>query len=165
MRTIRKVRKDEQVFDNYGVVYAVNEIDERRMKLMHQYFFECRCVCCEGSWPLYDSIPKELSSAGIMCDECKGKAKAAKGCDKCANELDKVRMYQYQAQESLANFLFIKKQLVLTNVDTMKRVDTLFENWYNYLGILEKHKVKRPFQDFNNYQEALKQLLNLIYMK
>lgn len=165
VRTIRKVKKDEQVFDNYGVVYAVNDIDERREKLMHQYFFECRCICCEKSWPLYDSIPKDLGNAGITCDQCKKCEKAVKGCDKCANELDKVRMYQYQAQDSLANFLFIKKQLVLTNIDTMKRVDTLFENWYNYLAILEKHNVKRPFQDYNNYQEALKQLLNLIYMK
>lgn len=93
------------------------------------------------------------------------KKSAVKGCAKCENEMDHVRMYQYQSQDSLANFLFIKQKLTLTNVDTMKRIDTMFENWYNYLALLEKNKVKRPFQDYNNYQEALKQLLNLIYMK
>jgi len=116
-------------------------------------------------WPLYDGIPKDLAKAGVRCQECAKAKTATKGCAKCANELDHMRMMQYQAQEALANFLFIKQKLVLTNPETMKRVDGLFECWYNYLGLLEKHRVKRPFVDFNNYQEALKQLLNLIYMK
>lgn len=166
VRAIRKVNKGEQVFDNYGVVYAVNDYDERQSKLVEQYFFQCGCICCTDKWPMYDEIPKELSKAGVRCAECaKIKGAAVRGCAKCANELDHMRMVQYQAQEALSNFLFIKQKLVLTNADTMKRVDGLFECWYNYLGLLEKHKVKRPFVDFNNYQEALKQLLNLIYMK
>ncbi len=165
VRTIRKVIKGEQIFDNYGVVYAVNDYDERQSKLVDQYFFRCNCICCEEKWPLYEGIPKELNQAGVKCEDCLKKAVAAKGCGKCANELDNVRMVQYQAQEALGNFLFIKQKLLLTNADTMKRVDGLFESWYNYLGLLEKHKVKRPFVDYNNYQEALKQLLNLIYMK
>lgn len=148
VRTIRKVKKGEQVFDNYGTVYAVNDIGERNEKLVNQYFFECKCIGCDKNWPLYDELPKDLSKTDIV------------GAD-----LDLVRMYQYEAQNSLANFLMIKRKLDLTHIDTMKRVDSLFENWYNYLALLEKHKVKRPFQDYNNYQEALKQLLNLIYMK
>jgi hypothetical protein len=28
--------------------------------------------------------------------------------------------------------------------------------------LLETYKIKRPFKDFNNYQEPLKQCLNLI---
>lgn len=165
VRAVRKINKDEQVFDNYGVLYAVNDNDERNEKLLGQYFFQCNCIACDKRWPLYDEIPKELSKAGIICDECRKKKSAVKGCAKCENEMDHVRMYQYQSQDSLANFLFIKQKLTLTNVDTMKRIDTMFENWYNYLALLEKNKVKRPFQDYNNYQEALKQLLNLIYMK
>lgn len=165
VRTVRKVKNGEQVFDNYGALYAVNDIEERHEKLIGQYFFECKCVACEKNWPLYDQIPKELGKAGILCDGCHKKKQPEKNCDKCSNELDHVRMYQYQSQDSLANFLMIKQALRLTHVDTMKRVDSMFENWYNYLALLEKHKVKRPFIDYNNYQEALKQLLNLIYMK
>ena len=165
VRTIRKVKKDEQVFDNYGVVYAVNELEERKAKLMNQYFFECRCVCCLDHWPLYDSIPKDLKALGIKCNECKIKKTAVKNCSGCENEFDNLKMHQYQAESSLGNFLFIKKKLNLTDLNTMKQVDTMFENWYSYLQLLESHQIKRPFQDFNNYQEALKQLLNLIYMK
>lgn len=165
VRAIRKIKKGEQVFDNYGAVYAVNDIDERQTKLVEQYFFQCKCICCEDNWPLYEQIPTELNKAGISCEDCRKLKTPSKGCQKCANELDHVRMYQYQSQEALGNFLFIKQKLKLTNADTMKRVDGFFESWYNYLALLEKHGVKRPFVDFNNYQEALKQLLNLIYMK
>lgn len=122
-------------------------------------------MCCEEKWPLYDDIPKELNKISIFCEDCKNKQNKSKNCTKCANELDNLRMHQYQSQEKLANFLMIKQKLTLTNIDTMKRIDGMFETWYNYLNLLEKTKVKRPFQDYNNYQEALKQLLNLIYMK
>ncbi len=40
VRAIRRVAKGEQVFDNYGVVYAVNDYDERQSKLVGQYFFQ-----------------------------------------------------------------------------------------------------------------------------
>ena len=143
----------------------MNDFNERQEKLIDQYFFNCKCVCCENSWPLYDDIPKDLSKLDILCRECKNKKAKSKNCTKCANEMDNLRMHQYQSQERLANFLMIKQKLVLTNIDTMKRIDGMFETWYNYLGLLENNEVKRPFQDYNNYQEALKQLLNLIYMQ
>ena len=45
-------------------------------------------------------------------------------------------MHQYQSQERLANFLMIKQKLVLTNIDTMKRIDGMFETWYKVSSMI-----------------------------
>ncbi|RNA12725.1 SET and MYND domain-containing 4-like [Brachionus plicatilis] len=70
VRAVQNVKKGEEIYDNYGVLYAVNELKERRHKLKDQYFFECKCVPCRNDWPLYDKIESQLEMKNNLKTEC-----------------------------------------------------------------------------------------------
>ncbi|XP_065216551.1 SET and MYND domain-containing protein 4-like [Planococcus citri] len=57
LRAIQPIAKGQQVFDNYGVHYAVHSLENRRLKLKSQYYFHCVCTACKSDWPLYKDLP------------------------------------------------------------------------------------------------------------
>jgi hypothetical protein len=163
VRALRPVHKNEQIYDNYGVLYAVNDLDERREKLLEQYFFECKCAPCEDNWPLYDKIPHELSSNLVKCQTCR--VKKTPECTQCLSDLDNLNLLQLNAQQSLRTLLKFTGQTDLSNAQVETIVHDIYENYTKYLTALDLVKIKRPFQDYNNFEEAFKQLLNLINTK
>lgn len=165
VRAIQNVKQGEEIFDNYGVIYAVNEFEERQNKLKDQYYFECRCFPCEKNWPTYENIPSDFSQLDIKCLECRKGNSDAKECSKCLNELDFLKLNQLNAQQSLKSLLNFNSSINLSDKSIMNRVENIFDFYCKYLELLTWHKVKRPFQDFNNYEEALKQCLNVINLK
>ena len=167
VRAIRSIKKDEEIFDNYGVVYAVNTVEERREKLIEQYFFHCICEPCIKDWPRYAKIPTDLSLANFKCVECLSNPNLLKvgECPKCEIELDNLKLEQLAAQQSIKIMLQFNGNTRLDDDVIKNKVQNTFEIFCKYLKKLESYKIKRPFQDYNSYEEALKQLLNFIHMK
>ncbi|XP_012267599.2 SET and MYND domain-containing protein 4-like [Athalia rosae] len=50
------IEKGEQIYDNYGVHYALTVKSKRQQKLLEQFYFKCECEPCTEDWPLYDKI-------------------------------------------------------------------------------------------------------------
>ena len=167
VRAIRRIKKDEEVYDNYGAIYAVNDFGQRQEKLIEQYYFQCTCTACEQNWPLYAKIPSELNLSNFKCYSCLKDPNAKKSgeCSKCQIELDEVKLEQHAAQQSLKQLLLFNSSTDLANEQVVAKLEKIYETFCEYIGTLESRKIKRPFQDFNNYEEALKQCLNLIHMK
>lgn len=165
VRMIRNVNKNEEIYDNYGVVYAVNPSDERQEKLETQYFFTCRCQPCRQSWPLFDKIPNDMRAINLKCLDCKNDANAPRECSRCDNELDSVRVFQFLSEKAIGNLLCYRESIDLTETATQKKVALIYDSFCEYLQILDENKIKRPFRDVNDYQEALKQCINLIHLK
>lgn len=165
VRMIRNANKNDEIFDNYGVIYAVNPFDERYEKLVQQYFFTCRCRPCTLSWPLYEKIPSDITRINIICPECKTQGRATPGCSQCENELDSVRVFQFLSEKGLGNLLCFRDTVDLQEVQTQKKVALIYDSFCEYLQILDEYDIKRPFREINDYQEALKQCLNLVHMK
>ena len=46
----------EEILDNYGYHYAVMPREERQRKLQSQYYFQCGCVACRETWPVYTGL-------------------------------------------------------------------------------------------------------------
>ncbi|XP_023246232.1 SET and MYND domain-containing protein 4-like [Copidosoma floridanum] len=67
------IDKGAQIYDNYGIHYAVMDKYERREKLK-QFYFECECTACKKDWPTYE----KLTSFNIMSISNDKKKKIAK---------------------------------------------------------------------------------------
>jgi hypothetical protein len=165
VRAIRAIRANEEIYDNYGVIYAVNEPAERQSKLLEQYFFECRCRPCVDNWPLYDKLESVLNAANVACDSCKASGKKKKECDACTIELDNVKLVQLNAQMGLNALLKFNARMDLNEEKVELLIRDIYNYYCKYLQTLDAHRIKRPFREYNNYEEALKQLLNLINIK
>ncbi|XP_020711899.2 SET and MYND domain-containing protein 4-like isoform X2 [Athalia rosae] len=50
------IEKGEQIYDNYGVHYALSERSKRQKKLLEQFYFKCNCEPCTNDWPVYNKI-------------------------------------------------------------------------------------------------------------
>ena len=167
MRAIRAIKKDEEIFDNYGVVYAVNSVEERRDKLIEQYFFHCICEPCVRDWPRYAKIPSDLSLANFKCVACLSDPSSSRvgECAKCEIELDNLRLEQLAAQQCIKKLLLFNANSDLDDENTKSRIQEIYTTFCRYLQKLNAYKIKRPFQDYNSYEEALKQCLNFIHSK
>ena len=163
VRALQGCKSGQEIFDNYGVIYAVNEISERKQKLVEQYFFECSCEACEKKWPLYEALPAaQFDKLNIKCKECK---KSSKDCHACLAEMDNLKLLQYNAEQSLKGMLDLKQNFDIGDEVMVRKLQSGFENCCKYVKALEDFKVPRPFQDYNNNEEAIKQCLNLINLK
>lgn len=165
VRALQTIKKGEEIFDNYGVLYAVNELKERQEKLREQYFFECKCVPCSKDWPLYDKIESKLETLSIFCSECKKINEDIDECTGCLYEYDNFMLHHHNAQTALRNFLNINSDFDLNEKVVVTTIENIMNFFCIYLDLLYSHDVQRPFQDYNNYEEAIKQLLNLINIK
>ncbi len=165
VRAIRAIAKNEEVYDNYGVIYAVNELADRQKTLLDQYFFECRCKPCADNWPLFDKLEHVLHSSFVVCDACKSEKKRKTDCEACIAQLDNVKLLQLDAQMGLNALLKFNHRMDLSDPALEKFIKDIYGYYCKYLQALDTEKIKRPFRDYNNYEEALKQLLNLINIK
>ncbi len=165
LRTIKAIRKGEEVADNYGVVYAVQSKVERDAKLRPQYYFDCHCEACLSDWPLYPDIPSV--NPKWKCDNCSEPVDDVSDLDETAEastseiECHKCHVKQnikekaQQLQQSNDKYQKAFNQLLECNV-----VDTL-PVFIEHLSVLEKSVIK-PYRDINNCQETLKQTFSLL---
>lgn len=175
VHALRGCARGTECTDSYGVLYAVNELAERQSHLREQYFFECTCAACAQNWPTYDRLPVSvLDRTRIKCSKCRllesNKKERGEGggdaeCTNCIADLDNLKLLQFNSEQSLKAMLAFPKDIDLNNDDVMRKLDTGFGNYCAYIKALESFSVMRPFQDYNNNEEAIKQCLNLINLK
>ncbi|XP_076545393.1 protein-lysine N-methyltransferase SMYD4 isoform X2 [Osmia lignaria lignaria] len=58
------IKKDEQIFDNYGQLYAMVPKSMRQMELLKHYRFTCDCVACVENWPLFHELKSRKLNLG-----------------------------------------------------------------------------------------------------
>lgn len=66
----RPIKKDHQLFDNYGYHFGSVSKDRRQMELLKQYRFVCDCDACNNDWPY-------MTDLKISDRVCLNKAKKA----------------------------------------------------------------------------------------
>lgn len=68
VKTLREIKKDEEIFDSYGPQYLTELRQERITKLQTQYIFRCNCDSCSNDWPSYGNLRK--LPINYKCSSC-----------------------------------------------------------------------------------------------
>lgn len=163
LRAIKTIKAGEEILDNYGVLYATNEISDRRMKLRDQYFFDCDCEPCKFEWPLYDQIKDAMEYNKFICNTCQ---------EPIEDDIDSIKKDCCKKRLKMASIE--KSNLQKSKTDAQKALKSLFDSKFgfnlegacqaftSYLSLMDTYIETRPFRDYNNSQEALKQVFNLM---
>jgi len=70
VQTIKNIRKGEEICENYGPIFFHSPKDDRIQRLKSQYWFDCRCIPCEESWPLMHEMTDDILN--FRCPACNG---------------------------------------------------------------------------------------------
>ena len=170
VRAIKNIRMGQEISDNYGTLCALSIKAERHEKLRSQYYFTCSCNACEGDFPLYSDIPNTASpvfkcencltplqhmsdhTTGHVTDSSKGETAVCKECQLSYN----LAEMQAVLKASEDNYHKAMDALLL-KADAEGTLAVL----ESHLRLLEK-SVCRPWKDFNNCQEAMKQCFSIM---
>lgn len=158
VRTIKPVKKGEEISDNYGAVYAVHSLAERQEKLRPQYYFQCSCQACEENWPMYPEI--NYQKRIWKCSNCKAPLPLVNGdtrfvhCSAC-NMQENIDGKTRALESSEKNYELAFNKLLKGNIQEALPVFLV------HLQILDK-LLCRPWRDFNNCQEAIKQCFSIL---
>jgi len=158
---LKPLSPGEELLDNYGHHYALAGLEERRLGLLENYYFECGCLPCRypGRWPVLSelkSIPERL-----ICSDCAGREEILKMsgneslvCPHCATKFSRVKCNEELDMEIDA--FFIAHEQLLSN-DPLAAIPVL-ENCLTYFTA----HVQVPFIRINDTEETYKQALYLI---
>ena len=163
MKALSPIGKDEQVYDNYGVLYAVHDQAERQRKVQGQYYFQCLCTPCTQMWPEYPKLSYDEEPM-YKCVSCQTFITSADEmlCDNCDASFDKVTVDNQlaKAKQTLdkhLSSLFCENLSLMTRSSLKDKVRT-FETYSQLVNTL----VFRPYKSLNDCQEALKHLYGLL---
>ncbi|XP_034245426.1 SET and MYND domain-containing protein 4-like [Thrips palmi] len=153
LRAIRPIQQGEEILDNYGYHHALHTVDERRSQLSKQYFFHCSCEACLGSWPSYKDQP--TTNPVFRCNECGSPIK--KGQDPQCTCGAIIDMGELELNLAKSSKLFRE---TLASVWSGKHRKIVPDSLLEHLTLLAK-TVKRPWREFSECQETIKQCLSL----
>eukprot|EP00111_Clytia_hemisphaerica_P004260 TCONS_00012164-protein len=134
VRALKHISKGQEIIDNYGFLYAVEEKHERQLHLLDQYYFKCQCLPCNENWPLYSELVDDLP---VFKD---------------LNDLEVVTYFSENWQMKFQDAM----ESVLKGQDIAKHQEFLL----NYLDLLTC-KAKLPTIHVNNCQEIVKLCFSL----
>jgi len=153
-RAIRLIRSGEEVSDNYGAVYAVQDREERQEKLSPQYFFTCACEPCRQDWPLYPDIPAQASPVW-KCEACTEVIpNNCDVCSKCETRHDRPALLATLKKSNKAYDAAFESLMSCKVKDAIPAFTA-------HIAFLERHVVL-PWQPYNNCQETLKQCYSIL---
>lgn len=157
-RAIRFIRRGEEIADNYGALCALSTRLERNAHLSSQYFFECSCEACVKNWPQYFDIPNEVPV--MKCKSCRGPVFVPMNgltdravCSDCQREQDIT--HNIVCLKHSGDIFQGALQKVLRGEDLLESLPLLL----GHLRLLED-TVCRPWREYNDCQEAIKQIYN-----
>ncbi|CAB4068177.1 unnamed protein product [Lepeophtheirus salmonis] len=58
----KTIKKGEEVFENYGMMYTMKEKEERQLILKKHYKFDCHCPACNENWSTTATMKQRISS-------------------------------------------------------------------------------------------------------
>lgn len=157
VRAIRNISKGSEVLDNYGALCALTPTEARRNKLAPQYFFTCHCLACTDDYPQYNDIPSEMPV--FKCDNCAGPVFLPIDhkydivpCSFCKHN-HALRPRLSSLSQSDETYRLAMKDVLLSSCDNIDQSIIFLEN---HLTLMDR-LLCRPWRDFNDCQEALKQ--------
>lgn len=132
---VRTIPAGDEILDNYGYHYAVMPREERQRKLQGQYYFQCGCIPCRETWPVYTGLATAaVPLPGTQPDQAK----------------QIIADYNKSAKQYKKAF-----ELVLAG----KFGDAL-PNLLEHLSFIDKN-ITRPMREYNDCQEAVKQCFSV----
>lgn len=157
VRAIRNIPKGSELLDNYGALCALTPTAERRQKLEGQYFFTCHCQACTDDYPQYLDLPTDTPV--FKCDKCQGPVfLPLKGgysdvqCSCCLHPHDITPRIGKLGQSDEQYRMAMMDVLTSSCKNLEENIATLEE----HLQLMDK-VLCRPWRDYNDCQEALKQ--------
>lgn len=157
VRAIRNIPKGTELLDNYGALCALTPTSDRRKKLESQYFFFCNCQACIDDYPQYLDLPTDTPV--FKCDKCGGPVfLPLKGgysdvpCSFCQLRHDIAPRIGLLGQSD--EIYRMAMMDVLTS--SCKNLDENIATLEGHLQLMDK-VLCRPWRDYNDCQEALKQ--------
>ena len=163
VRAIKNIRSGHDISDNYGALSAVSAKPERRNKLKSQYYFTCQCRACGEDFPLYSEIPSTASPV-YKCENCCTPLNLVDSSkDRELSVVCSGCQCSYNLSEMTA-MLKASTDLYQQAMDTLlikADVKGTLSVFVSHLRLLEK-LVCRPWKDYNNCQEAIKQCYSIM---
>ena len=157
VRAIRNIPKGVEIFDNYGALYPLTSCAERREKLSKQYYFMCNCLACQDDYPLYFDTPSEVPV--FKCDNCCGpvfvpvRERPDKAeCSSCKKPQD-ITVKLAMLAKSDESYRGAIQQVLM---DKSGNLDGYVPTLELHLKLMDRF-LCRPWRDYNDCQEALKQ--------
>ena len=157
VRAIRNIPKGVEIFDNYGALYPLTQCIDRREKLSKQYYFFCKCPACEDDYPLYFDTPSEVPV--FKCESCLGPVFVPVGqkpdkaaCSSCKMPQD-ISMKLAMLAKSDESYRAAIQQVLM---DKSGNLDGYIPTLELHLKLMDRF-LCRPWRDYNDCQEALKQ--------
>ena len=68
VQAIKKLRKGEEIFENYGPIFFTTPRSTRQDRLSKQYWFDCNCKACSVDWPQLENMTSE--EFNFRCPTC-----------------------------------------------------------------------------------------------
>ena len=161
VRTLRNIPRGCEISDNYGTLSALTSKADRQAKLREQYYFTCCCEACKRGFPLYIEMAKVSSPVPFKCGECGTRLEFVGSCESevCCASCHKVNdLQKKQKVLKRSEDLYLEAMGKLLNAAD---VEGSLPTFVSHLQLLDK-LVCRPWKDFNNCQEALKQCYNIM---
>lgn len=160
MNALSPINRSEQVYDNYGCLYATHDAGSRTKELQSQYYFQCCCPACMGNWPLYHSLSYDDDPV-YRCAHCDSMILPpfAKQCDACLADFDKDSVDQ-TLQKAKLEFDLILSGL-FARAQSLSDLPELAQKLADYSQLVNS-LVFRPYKTLNDCQEALKHVYALM---
>ncbi|KAL4224479.1 hypothetical protein ACF0H5_015180 [Mactra antiquata] len=157
VRAIRNISKGSEVLDNYGALCALTPTPDRRVKLYNQYFFTCKCLACTDDYPQYMEIPSETPV--FKCDACSGPVFLPLKhtydivpCSFCQHN-HALRPRLSSLSQSDENYRMAMRDVLTSTCDNIDQSIIFLQE---HLRLMDR-LLCRPWRDYNDCQEALKQ--------
>lgn len=153
LRAIRPIQQGEEILDNYGYHHALHSVDERRSQLSNQYFFHCSCEACLGSWPFYKDQPTKHPV--FKCPDCGRAIKKDLDTQCICGAI--INLEQLETNLIMSSKLFRE---TLSRVLSGHHQENVPISLIEHLTLLA-NSVQRPWREFSECQETIKQCLSL----
>lgn len=168
--TIKELKAGDEVLDNYGVHFALQDHAHRSNHLLNYYHFSCDCLPCKYKWPKMDIL--QTLESRFLCQNCSRQFsklsdiynkksfqdcildKGKNWCKKCGQTYD-INLLQKNLQAKTDQF-HDAYDLLLQN-KPKECIPPLVE----CLSYIESHIVP-PCITANFIQETFKQSLNML---
>ncbi|KAJ1521221.1 hypothetical protein ONE63_002907 [Megalurothrips usitatus] len=156
LRAIKPIREGEEILDNYGYHHALHSVEERRSQLSKQYFFHCTCPACQGAWPPYKDQPVSNPVYKCNCGKAliKESGSSVQVLCSCGAVTD---IAQLESDVNASSKLF---RDTLSGVLAGHFHNSVPNSLIQHLILLE-NSVQRPWREFSECQETIKQCLSL----
>lgn len=165
---LKKISAGDEILDNYGVHFALQDYPERTEHLKSYYHFTCGCVACKNRWPMMDALQRLENR--FMCQNCSSQFRVQDYVKKSFQDciIDKSRNWCKKCGTNY-DFSALEKDLVACTNEFHTAYDILLENrpaqciptLVKCLTYVESH-VLPPCINANFIQETLKQAYNLL---